>query len=156
MSDDPVRDLQRVVDLAKLAEKWSAMLVRARSISELIEQRHDLVSLANYSLHGLGVGLGERNEPFDHGYTDGPSLAARLRKHIRTGMRSDDQAVYWIVKTFNENTLVGTVERWDGAESMSFNSTSFQSDSNRRWPRVGERVILIKSRSGALLALHGE
>lgn len=57
------------------------------------------------------------------------------------------------VTSFDLNTLVGTVAV-DGAE-LRFHSTSFQSDSSFRWPRVGEHVEVVKNGRGDLLSVHG-
>ena len=58
-----------------------------------------------------------------------------------------------VVKSFDPNTLRGVVIV-DGAE-LRFHSTSFQADSAFRWPRVGERVEIVKNHAGDLLSVHG-
>jgi hypothetical protein len=60
----------------------------------------------------------------------------------------------WIVKAFDRETLVGIVS-FDGAE-LKFHSTSFQSNTTFRFPRIGEPVDLVTTSSGALLSIHGE
>lgn len=60
----------------------------------------------------------------------------------------------WVVKEFNENTLVGVVEM--GADSRRFHSTSFQSDTGFRFPRRGETVDVALTATGTLLSVHGK
>lgn len=59
----------------------------------------------------------------------------------------------WTVVSFDDNTLVGFVER-DGAR-LRFHSTSFASDTCFRWPVVGELVEVVTNQSGELLSVHG-
>jgi len=60
----------------------------------------------------------------------------------------------WVVKEFNENTLIGVVEM--GSDSRRFHSTSFQSDTGFRFPRRGETVEVALTASGTLLSVHGK
>lgn len=60
----------------------------------------------------------------------------------------------WHVYSFDENTLVGTVESSAG-DRLRFHSTSFQA-STHRWPRAGERVEVAFTKAGELLSVHGD
>lgn len=60
----------------------------------------------------------------------------------------------WVIKEFNENTLIGVVEM--GSDSHRFHSTSFQSDTSFRFPRQGEAVHVALTASGTLLSVHGK
>ncbi len=64
----------------------------------------------------------------------------------------------WKVTSFNDWTLVGWVTKTDdnGTCTMRFHSTSFQSDTSFRWPRVGEMVEIVFNNSGELLSVHGK
>lgn len=57
------------------------------------------------------------------------------------------------IAAFNYTTLVGYVET--GVGRLRFHSTSFQSDTSMRWPRVGEVVDVVLTARGDLLSLHG-
>ncbi len=59
----------------------------------------------------------------------------------------------WVVLSFSHDTLFGTVARGSGL--LRFHSTSFQSDTSLRFPRVGEEVSVVTNRLGVLLAVHG-
>ena len=59
-----------------------------------------------------------------------------------------------VVKKFDRETLVGVVSL--GRSEFTFLSTSFQSNSSLRFPRIGETVEVVTNTSGALLSLHGK
>jgi hypothetical protein len=60
----------------------------------------------------------------------------------------------WVVKEFDQNTLVGVVTL--GSDSRKFHSTSFQSDTGFRFPCEGETVEVAMTSSGGLLSVHGK
>lgn len=67
-------------------------------------------------------------------------------------MSSNVSGVNARVVSFDESTLVGEVA-YD-LTVLRFHSTSFQSDSSFRWPRVGEKVFVVFNSSGELLSVH--
>lgn len=60
----------------------------------------------------------------------------------------------WIVTAFDRETSVGVVSS-EGGE-LKFHSTSFQSNTTFRFPRIGEPVELVTTSSGDLLSIRGE
>lgn len=73
------------------------------------------------------------------------------------GGASEEEAVVtisWRITSFDEWTLVGRVS--NGTTTLLFHSTSFQSDTTFRWPRVGESVDVVFNQSGNLLSVHGK
>ena len=66
--------------------------------------------------------------------------------------------LHGVVTTFNMDTLRGTVRTVDERDYLclfEFHSTSFQSDTSMRWPRVGEPVTVVFNSAGDLLSVHG-
>lgn len=61
----------------------------------------------------------------------------------------------WRVSHFDRGRCSGVVECDDG-RIIRFHSTSFQSDTSQRWPRVGEEVEVAFNARGALLSVHGK
>jgi hypothetical protein len=61
--------------------------------------------------------------------------------------------LYGKIVSFDRNTCVGEVQ-YD-LTVMRFHSTSFQGNFNG-WPRVGQRVEIVLTKSGELCSLHAD
>lgn len=77
------------------------------------------------------------------------SQARETLRKILTG----EKPMIGTITEWNPNTLIGVVKC--RTRSFRFHSTSFQSDTCFRWPRLNERVEVVLTTHGELLSVHG-